>query len=142
MHALALALVAHPKGSGTASEIIHYLKEGGSFLIRHLGIVLALLILYVLWHRAGAVLWHLFVMLVVGVLVFPSVAPASIQASLGKVTRSGQHVGSTGLSAGLLVILVALAVVTIFTVMRSKHAPLARGVKKMTRQGAPEGEEG
>ena len=145
MHVLAM-LLAHPavvhKGPGLASQLSHDLKPVLAWIVRHIGILLAVIILLVLWRRAGAVLWHLLMTLAVGIVLFPSVAPSSVQTALGKVTKTGQHVGSTGLSVGLLAIMIGLLVLAVVVVGRSAHAPLARGVKKMARQGAPEGEEG
>jgi cytochrome bd-type quinol oxidase subunit 2 len=121
--------------ANTGNDIVSTILQ---FLTHHIGILIALIIILALWRGAGAVLWHLIEAVIVGILVFPSVAPASVKGLADKASSTGQHVGSTGLSLSLLAILVVLLVITVALIARSNHAPLARGVKKMAKQGGGE----
>ena len=125
-HILAVQLIANASGHPWT----YYVHEVLAFLVKHAGLLIGGGILVLLWRIGGTVLWHLLVVLAVGVLLFPSVAPPSVARATGKVSTSGHAVGSTGLSLSLLLILLVIAGGTFFLVLRSPRAAAARGLRK------------
>lgn len=96
-------------------EILHWLARG--FKILSVLAILLLLLLKGFFGSGGARLIQIITILIIGMVAIPSFAP-KISQYTADITR-GSAVGSTGASAGMVILLTALFIITFYmTILR------------------------
>ena len=95
----------------------------------HVGLILAVLTVLILWRIGGSILWHLAVVLGIGVLAEKALNVNQISTITSQVAK-GKAVGPTGTSPEILGIVVALFIVSAIFAFRSQVSKVYRKIRK------------
>ena len=106
----------------------------------HIGLILALLTIVILWRIGGSILWHLGVALAIGVLAEKAANITQLQ-SITTAVAKGKPVGPTGSTPLILGAVVVLFLVSAIFAFKSDRSKAHREIRKAMKGGGGGGEE-